>query len=186
MRWVINVSVLTLILLAAISCNQPHQKTAGHAKTNTAISKLTLEKLKNAEYQTGSIPDGKFQLIDGAYRKKYTPDSASEQVIQLTDQVVFGDLDAKDGQDAAVILMEEPGGSGTFYYLAAVINQNGNPRNVATAFIGDRVKINTLSIEGNQIIVKILTRRENEPMASPPTLEVTRQYKLEGEKLVEN
>lgn len=144
---------------------------------------LTLDALKNAEYISEWPESGKAKLTDGVYKQKYDETSASELVIKF-DQAVFGDLNGDGVEDAAVILVTDPGGSGTFYDLAAVLNTDGQPVNVATRNLGDRVQIQSFSIESGQILVKMLTQGPDDPMSSP-TKEVAYAYKLIWDQLAQ-
>jgi hypothetical protein len=83
--------------------------------------------LKNTAYPNGWPKDGVARLVDGVYREKYMPDSATEMVISLADIHTFGDLNGDGVDDVLVILISYPGGSGTFFDLAAVLNQDGTP-----------------------------------------------------------
>jgi hypothetical protein len=61
-----------------------------------------------------------------------------------------------DGSEgASVILVADPEGSGIFYYLSAVIFENGNPQLIDSPLIGDRVIIKSVEVESDQIIVNI-------------------------------
>ena len=182
MRTRIRPLVSLILIVIVVSCEKQTQDQTDQSQPNKPNSSLTLQQLQNAEYHIDSTDD-RFQLTDGEYRKKYLPDSASERIVRLSDNVA-GNLGNTDGEDAAVILIDDPGGSGTFYYLGAVINQSGNPLNVATVSLGDRVKVKALDIEEEEIVVHMLTREADKSMASEPTLEVTQKYRLEDNKLV--
>ncbi len=183
MRTSIRLLVLLIGIVIVVSCQPQTQDQTNQSQPNKPNSSLALQQLQNAEYHIESTTDDRFQLTDGEYRKKILPDSASERIVRLSHHVA-GNLDNTDGEDAAVILIEEPGGSGTFYYLAVVVNRDGNPDNVATTFLGDRVKVKALDIEEEEIVVHMLTRGADKSMASEPTLEVTQKYRLEANKLV--
>jgi hypothetical protein len=75
-----------------------------------------------------------------------------------------------------VVLISDPGGTGRFYDLVAVLDRNGNAFPVATTFLGDRIEVNALTIEDGQIVVDMLTRSPDEAMADEPTLPVTRIF----------
>jgi len=96
----------------------------------------------------------------------------------------FGDLNGDGVDDAAVILIESSGGSGSFIYLAAVINEDGTPVNVATQFVGDREQVKAISIEDGEITLNMVTHGPDDPMCCP-TQEVTKRYRLAGDQLVE-
>jgi len=93
---------------------------------------LSMEGLRNAEYKSEFAKNGKAKLTDGVYRERLVADSTAELVIMLSQEVAFGDLDGDGAEDAASVLITNPGGSGTFRHLAAVLNDNGSARNVAT------------------------------------------------------
>ena len=176
MKTQIHLLASLIVTIAIVACNP---KTEESNETNPS---LTLQQLQNAKYYIKSAAD-KFQLTDGEYRKKYEPDSASERVLRLSHSAV-GNLDDTGGEDAAVILVDNPGGSGTFYYLFASINQNGKPFNVVPMLLGDRIRVEGLAIKEEEIVIDMLTRGDDEAMASEPTLEITRKYRLETNRLV--
>ena len=177
----IRLLALPIVTVVIVACNPKTEDQTDQPQSNETNPSLTLQQLQNAKYRIES-DDDTFQLTDGEYRKKYEPDSASERVLKLSKSAA-GDLDDTGGEDAVVILIDNPGGSGTFYHLFAVINQSGKPFNVATIFLGDRVRVEGLAIKEKEIVVDMLTRGD-EAMASEPTLEITRKYRLEANRLV--
>jgi hypothetical protein len=140
---------------------------------------LSRDALANAEYLSEFASSGKARLKDGVYREKAAPGSAIDIVIALADPYALGDLDGDGVEDAAVILIVESGGSGTFYYLCAVLNEDGTPLNEATLYLGDRIKIKDLSIRGGRIEIDMLVQGRGDPMAKP-TREVHQAYELSG------
>ena len=156
---------------------------ASSGVTKTTTGTLTVDDLKNGEYQTEFSSSGKIKLHNGLYKEKIVPDSSTELVVTLSDKMAFGDLNGDGEKDAAVILIINPGGSGTFRYLAAVINQNGAPNHVASQLLGDRVKVKSLSIKSGEITVKMITHGPSDPLCCP-TLEAIQDYQLQGDKLV--
>lgn len=152
--------------------------------TVSAGSNLTLEALKNGEYR--GIYDQPVQLIEGEYvGEPFVEGGAARPMVKLVDEVfALGDLNGDDLEDAAVFLVENSGGSGNFIYLAVAINQAGQPFNVATQFLGDRVGLTSIAINRGQITVSMVTQGPNDPLCCP-TLAVTLAYRLQGDRLVE-
>ncbi len=147
---------------------------------SSSVQRLTKEQLKNAAYPSDFANNGTAQLTDGSFEEEAAPGSASKNTVQLDDSMIaFGDLDADGINDAAVILISSGGGSGTFYDLVAVIDRNGQPHPVATAFLGDRIKINDLSIQNGQVMVDMNARGPNEAMADEPARQETRHYQIQ-------
>lgn len=144
---------------------------------------LTADALKNAAYQ-GIYEGQTVQLTDGKYEGKSSVEGgASRPTVTFTGDPAFGDLNGDGVTDAVVTLVESSGGSGSFFYLAAVINRNGSPENVVTKFLGDRVKIESIIIEGGEITVRMLTQGPKDPMCCP-SQKATVKFRLEGNQLV--
>ena len=167
-----NIGILSILLVVALMLTA-----CGSAKTSDA---LTTEALRNAEYQTEWTPEGTVRLEDGEYRAPAAPGSASEIVIALTEYVAVGELDGQSA--AAVILYTDGGGSGTFYELHVMVDRDGQPYDVAWTQLGDRVQINSLAVEGDEIVVDMVTHGPEDPMCCP-TQQVVQTYALQGEEL---
>ncbi len=182
MKTQIRLLALLIVTIVIVACNPKAEDQIDQPQASETNPSLTLQQLQNAEYRIRS-DDDTFQLTDGEYRKKYEPDSASERILKLSNSAA-GNLDDTGGEDAVVILIDNPGGSGTFYHLFAFINQNGKPFNLATIFLGDRITVEGLAIKKKEIVVNLLTRGDDEAMASESTLEITRKYRLEANRLV--
>jgi hypothetical protein len=143
---------------------------------------LTEEGLKNAEYH--GIYDAPVELTEGKYEgEPFVEGGASRPLVVFIEPYAFGDLDGDGVDDAAVLLVETSGGSGSFVYLAAVLNQNGKAVNEATTLLGDRAQVGELVIEDGQIHVKLLTHGPEDPMCCP-SQESSETYTLEGNELV--
>lgn len=145
---------------------------------------LSMERLRNIEYKSEFAKNGKAKLTDGVYRESLVSDSAAELVIMLSQEVAYGDLDGDGAEDAAGVLVTNSGGSGTFRHLAAVLNDNESARNVATLFLGDRVKVKSIAIKSGEIVVEMITHGPNDPLCCP-TVDVTQKYALRESQLVD-
>jgi hypothetical protein len=144
-----------------------------------------MQALPNAEYPIDVASTGKAQLEDGVFEEAAAPGSATKTRVSLGEEQAAGDLNGDGARDAAVTLVADPGGSGTFTYLAAVLNQGGVARPIASVFLGDRIIVKSLAIQSGEIVVTLLTRKPDEPMAAEPTVEVTQKFRLQGDELVE-
>jgi heat shock protein HslJ len=148
-------------------------------KAETGLSE---DVLKNMEYKSEWTQSGVAPLANGEYREQAAPGSATETVVLLSPWLASGELNGEPAM--AAILITDPGGSGTFYDLAVVVERDGQPLNVALALLGDRVQINSLDIENNQIVVDMISHGPDDPMCCP-TQHVIKTYELQGEELVE-
>ena len=95
---------------------------------------LTLEALQNAKYLSEFADIGHVQLVKGKHREAIVEGGAAELMVRMIGHTL-GDLDGDGKEDAAVLLVTSTGGSGAFRHLAAVINRDGVPDNVATVLL---------------------------------------------------
>ena len=145
--------------------------------------KLTLEELKNAEYYT-TVYKETVQLKDGYYRKEYPGMASGLEVGIYKDKIAFGDLNNDGKRDTAVVLYSTGGGSGTFRELAIMINEDGKPSYFTSKFLGDRVIINSITIESGVITLNMVIHGPEDGMCCP-SVEKIFKYKLSGNQLLE-
>jgi heat shock protein HslJ len=146
------------------------------------VAGLDEQVLANMEYKSEWTQSGTASLVNGEYREPAAPGSATETVVVLTPYVAYGELNGEPV--AAVILATDPGGSGTFYELAVVVEQDGQPVHLTSARLGDRVQINSLDIVDNAIMIDMVAHGPDDPMCCP-TQRVRQNYVLEGDQLRE-
>ncbi len=86
------------------------------------------------------------------------------------------------GPFAVVILAESSGGSGTFFQITALVQENGEIVQTNSIELGDRVEIKDLKFikgydhhfrgrERDEILLTLLTHRENDPSCCPSKME---------------
>jgi hypothetical protein len=142
---------------------------------------LTRQDLENLEYR--GIYDQAVKLSAGQYSgPPFVEGGASRPTLVLQTQA-SGDLDQDGVADAAVVLVENSGGSGSFTYLAAVLNANGIPVNTSTILLGDRVKVQSIQVADNQIHLSILTHAPKDALCCP-TQEAEMKFLLKAGQLV--
>ncbi len=139
---------------------------------------LTVEKLKNAEYQ---VRYGKVKLTDGLFEN--SDQNAHFHSVEWPNKVAFGDLNGDGVADAAAILWSFVGASGTLVDLVAIVNQNGHPKQVARIELGNKVEVESLSIRSGQIVMEIVRHTPDDPQCCPSN-DVTEKYRLSGKNLV--
>jgi heat shock protein HslJ len=137
--------------------------------------------LDNISFISSWTRSGKAKLINGEYREPAASGSTTEIVVKLTHHIAFGKLDGKEV--AAVILVTDPGGSGTFYDLALLIKEPEGWINQEAAFLGERVKIHSLAITNDAIIIDITTQGPGDAMCCP-TKKMVQEFILNEGRLI--
>ena len=103
---------------------------------------------------------------------------------KLTEPRILGNqLDGDGVDDAAVTLVTNTGGSGSFVQLVAVVNQSGEPSPNASASLGDRVRVEAIRIAELQIEIDLVVHGPSDPLCCP-SMSVTRIYILEDSNLI--
>ncbi len=143
---------------------------------------LSAEVLANLTYS--GIYTEAVQLIDGLWEgEPYDTSSISHPQVMLSESLAFGDLNGDGVEDAAVIVSYIPGGTGNFAHLAAVVDEGGVARNVATTEIFDRPIINALVIAEGQIHLDLTIAGPDDAMCCPTT-PITQTWELQDDELV--
>ena len=155
----------------AIAILEPPTATL-QATLQAVNSTLSLDMLRNTTYRS---PDwGEFQLSDGVYYR--TPPTAQESpetyTTRLLDIVLYGDINQDGLEDAVVFLITQNGGTGHFIEMAAVLNLNGNPVNISTQYLGDRVIVESGTVQGGSITVNLRVQGPNDPACCPSQIDV--------------
>ena len=131
------------------------------------------------------IDNERIKLENGSKEWQAAPGSSSRIKIAIAGEPVYGNLNRDNMEDAALFIIYQGGGSGTFYYIGAALSERGQYRGVNTILIGDRIKSPVARIQNGLITVTYFDRRPDEPMAAVPTLEQTRYFIVEESSLQE-
>lgn len=127
--------------------------------------------VKNIAY---TINDGIFSIkfvLKNGQAESAIPESAGKNTLTMFGEPVYGDLDTDGDQDAAVLLVNQLGGSGVFYYAAlAMKNSDGSYQATNALLLGDRIAPQTVEIHDGQAVYNYAERKPNEPMTSQPSI----------------
>ena len=145
----------------------------------TRLANLTYRLETLAEVLPDS--DGSVPLADGHFEQALA-DSSGGVTVDLI-RSARGDLNRDGVEDGLALLALNSGGSGTFLYLVAVINQAGEPQQAASLFLGDRVDVQSMLVQDGGVRVTMLTHASDDPLCCP-TLQENREYRLENNRLV--
>ena len=154
------------------------------APTETAApaTGLQIDQLRNAAYRFLYGPEEPVQLTDGVQPRDVSDPAGADyriaSIATVGEALALGDLNGDGADDAAVILTVDPDGTGVFYHLFVVLSDGGAPAQAAEAFLGDRVALQSLTIESGEIIVQMNVAGPEDGACCPsqPSL---RRYRLE-------
>ena len=115
------------------------------------------------------VLDAPFTLRNGRFEgEPYVDGAASRPVVMIRPgSIVLQDLDGDGFDEAAAVLVVNTGGSGTFFYLSVVANKDGIAQGVAVASLGDRTKLQHISVDGRRIMLESLEHGAGDPMCCP-------------------
>jgi len=152
-------------------------------KSNSILtSALPADTPANGTY---SIENEWIHLENGLAEMEAAPGSASKIKVALLGEAVYGDLNYDTERDAVIFLTYQGGGSGTFFYLAAALNEKEGFSGNNSIWLGDRIGAPAATVSNGLITVKYLDRRDNEPMAAVPSQEQTRYFMVNESRLEE-
>lgn len=159
------------------------------SKDTPAVTQEPEMNIENTSPQntTYTIDGQTYTLFRGYTEREVIPGSASKNTITVFGQPAYGDIDGDGDDDAVVLLVNDTGGSGTFYYVALAINIDAEYFGTDTMLLGDRIAPQTYAIEKNRAIVNYADRAPDEPLGTEPTeaKSLYLQYDPESLKLIE-
>lgn len=81
---------------------------------------------------------------------------------------------------AAAIIIDSVSGSGIFFYVIGAARVDGAERYSTPVFLGDRIKIEAVSVGETTVTINYLDHPANVPLAAPPTQPVAVTYIIQG------
>lgn len=136
----------------------------------------------NATY---AIEGEKITLKDGKSEIQIVPGSASKEITSVLWAPTKGNLNSDGIDDYAMILTQNSGGSGTFYYLVAGLSSENGIVGTNGIFLGDRIAPESISIKDGTILVNYAERNPGDSFAVQPSVGVSRYLVVRDGELVE-
>ena len=125
-------------------------------------------------------------LADGTSVVSDGPGSASSTTTLYFGNEATGDLNADGTDDAAFLVTQSGGGSGTFYYVVAALkNTDGTYSGTNAILLGDRIAPQSTEIKSGKITVNYAERKPTDPMTTAPSVGVSRYFEIKSGTLVE-
>ena len=161
-----------LFLLAAVipsGCGSSHPQ----IRTSSVFDGITFKSMR--------VPSGNVRLINGEYREKVLSDNPTEIVVRLDEHTATGKLGQKDM--AAAILVSDIGTGEVYYDLALLQKTQSGWENTDIIELGDRVKIQSVSIAEDEIVVGLKVHGPYDRDCCS-TLETVYYYQVSGGRMV--
>jgi hypothetical protein len=136
----------------------------------------------NATY---TIDGASVTLVNGYAESEAAPGSASKLITQYFGNKATGDLTGNGTADAAFLITQSGGGSGTFYYVVAALHTPSGYEGTNAILLGDRIAPQSTEIKNQEIIVNYADRAVGEPMTAQPSVGVSRYFNVQNGILVE-
>jgi len=166
-----SIALLAFCILAgalALSCGKKAEDTAPPIPKNSAADPI------DARY---TIDGREIELVGGRAHREIAPGSAGKAQTRIMGKPVYGFLDEDGVADALVLLADDKGGSGTFYYMAAAMGTKAGESDSAggvayegtnAILLGDRIAPQNVAIRNGIAIANYADRKPGEPMTANP------------------
>lgn len=137
----------------------------------------------NPQNATYEIAGASVTLTDGKSMVENSP--TSETITAYFGNEAKGDLDGDGDEDRAFIVIQNGGGSGTFVYVVAALQEERGYSGTNGILLGDRVAPQTTEIRDGLILVNYADRKPDEPIIAQPSIGVTLRARVENRRLVQ-
>lgn len=197
MKNVIFIVMAILIAISAAGCGVSNQQTLTNAVeeetpainvtevTDTSATISTDEKVAELMNLTFEVDGKSVTLAGGTFEVEAAPGSASKIVTRYFGNEVFGDLNGDNKEDAAFLITQDGGGSGTFFYVVAALQTESGYSGTNAILLGDRIAPQTTEIVDGQIVVNYADRKSDEPFTTQPSIGISKHFKVQDDSLAE-
>lgn len=179
--------VLILVLLVIIyffnaNSNNKEKQVVTSTPQSTAINQPEAGK---DPLNTTYIIEGKEVTLVNGKAEQEIPNSSSSVITENFNQPTYGDLTGDGLEDAAFMLTQSTGGSGTFFYTVASVNSGEGFKGTNAILLGDRISPQGVDISDLTVIANYAEVAGGDPLSAQPSVGVSKYMKVEGYDLVE-
>lgn len=143
---------------------------------NRQVAQVDPSAVKNVAV---TVDKQNFTLKDGVAEVPAAPGSAATNSLRVVGDPVSGDVNGDGRPDAALLLANDPGGSGTFYYAVLAVDDGGSFRATNALPLGDRIKPQDVTFSDGMFNYRFLERKPGESMAGDPRVPTTVVVRLD-------
>jgi hypothetical protein len=189
--WSVLITVVIVLIVGAGIYFQSLQSAAPTTTPTTPTSTISstvdpLNATYNVENQPVTLTNGSSTMSIPAPKASTDTTMNTNIVTAIFGQPVSGDLNGDGSQDAAMLLVQNTGGSGTFYYVAAAIVTVNGTQGTNAIFLGDRIAPQNIAIQNGEIVVNYADRKANQSFAVAPSVGITKYFTVNGFDLQES
>jgi len=120
-----------------------------------------------------TIDNQTFRMSNGVAELPTEPGSATKNTLRIVGEPVVGDINGDGEPDAALLIRNDPGGSGTFYYAVVAINDARTYHASNVLPLGDRIEPQTVVFTDGHFVYNFAERKPGEPMSERPSVDKT-------------
>jgi hypothetical protein len=135
---------------------------------------------RNAQYRLNTNPPQVVQLVNGQFQQG-APGDVNYVLVNTTDLIVAGDLNADGVNEVIGPVVEYYGGTGKFVYLTLYEQVNQGLTFKTSFLVDDRPVLNALSIQSNQIVLDAIIHAPEDPLCCPTLNKVFRLRYVNGQ-----
>lgn len=129
--------------------------------------------------------EGEWVALTNGQASTPIPNSATTVDTMVWGQPTFGALTPTSTNDAAVLLTQQPGGSGTFFYVAAALETSDGYAGTNAILIGDRIAPQTLEVRDQIIVFNYATPPADAPLTAPASEGASKYFEVVNGTLTE-
>lgn len=169
-----------ILVLAAVLAGACAAGDAAGSRSDAADRAPSLAELLDGTYE--GILGEPVTLGRGIWEgDPFVDGSASRPSVGLVQHFLLeGDFDGDGTPEAAVLLWESSGGSGTRSYLAVMKRVDGEVRNLGTALVGDRTQVMSGRVADGRVILELVEAGPGEAACCPSQLATAAWVLSEG------
>ena len=175
MKIKIILASFAVLLLSACSAKSESNLTESSNEESTVIQNPADP--SNAGYYI----DGIVYTLSNGILDQQIEDSTTFNKFKLLEFKALGDINQDSVDDSAVVLINDAGGSGIFYYLG-ILTSGPTPIIENTSFLGDRIEIKEINFVDGNFEVVYLDRDVETSFDQPPSIEITGIAELDESK----
>lgn len=125
-----------------------------------------------------SIEGRNIKLNNGLAEEDIFPDSATKVKTLLWEDYKIGDIDSNGLEDKGIVLVQDSGGTGSFYYLSLALQDQDGYKSTNSVFLGDRIVPQNINLIKDFLVFNYMDRSTEEPMNISPNQAQSRNFKF--------